>query len=179
MQSVSDLQGVEVLEPAEEFCKLPCCPSSGGVCRVRLCPTCEEEDHSYVCGGEAGRISVFYHFAAPVTIGLNIEVVNTAGENVAIHYDNYSLQPAPSYMTESHIRPTGAHVDIKDYKRLNVFEVSISLLYVCTLISPEDVEHYAVVTLVSQLICILNQISIQIVQASSYLVMLEFLISLN
>ena len=175
MYSVSDLLGVEVLEPAEEFCNLPCCPSSGGVCRVRMCPTCEEEDHSYVCGGEAGRISVFYHFAAPVTIGLNIEVVNTAGENVAIHYNNSSLQPTPSNMTESHIRPTGAHVDnvdIKDYKRLNVFEVSISLLYVCTLIITLGVEHYAVVTLVSQLICILNQILIQIVQASSYLVML-------
>ena len=136
---------MEVLEPAEEFCNLPCCPSSGGVCRVRMCPTCAEEDHSYVCGGEAGRISVFYDFAAPVTIGLNIEVVNTAGENVAIHYDSSSLQPPPSVMAGSHDRqkrdlgeghsktynsPTGGHVDIRDYRKLNLFEVSSSFLYI-------------------------------------------------
>ena len=93
--------GVEVLEPADEYCDLPCCPNTGGVCMVKQCPTCAEEPQSYICGGDVGRISVFYDFAVPVTIGLNIQLVNAAGQNVAIHYPSSELKQPPSVKTES------------------------------------------------------------------------------
>ena len=68
---------------------------------VKQCQTCAEEPQSYICGGDVGRISVFYDFAVPVTIGLNIEVVNAAGHNVAIHYPSSELKQPPSVHTES------------------------------------------------------------------------------
>ena len=71
------------------------------VCMVKQCPTCAEEPQSYICGGDVGRISVFYDFAVPVTIGLNIELVNAAGHNVAIHYPSSELEQPPSVHTES------------------------------------------------------------------------------
>ena len=87
---------VEVLEPADEYCDLPCCPDTGGRCMVKQCPTCTEREEIYTCGGDLGRISVFYNFSVPVTIGLNIQLRNIAGDNIAIHYDSSALPQPPA-----------------------------------------------------------------------------------
>ena len=137
------------MEPAEEFCNLPCCPDNGGVCMVKPCPTCVEEPQIYTCGGEGGRFSVFYDFAIPVTIGLNVELLNAAGENVVIHYPSSELRRPPGVKndfthtsqrdkgsgTASWVASTGTPksyssitkvgVNITEYKKLNLFEVWI------------------------------------------------------
>ena len=113
---------------------------------VKQCPTCAEEPQSYICGGDVGRISVFYDFAVPVTIGLNIQLVNAGGHNVAIHYPTSELKQPPSVHTndntdsvtispaaassfappdtvKSYSSITGAAGNITKYSKLNVFEV--------------------------------------------------------
>jgi hypothetical protein len=47
------------------------------------------------CGGDNGRVSIYYDFAAPVTIGLNVFLYNSAGQNVVINYTTSGLPPPP------------------------------------------------------------------------------------
>ena len=75
---------VEILP--DDFCNMPCCPKEDDGCIFKPCETCGWTQEKYTCGGEMGKISVFYDFVAPVTVGLNVYLKNQAGENVVIHY---------------------------------------------------------------------------------------------
>ena len=94
--SLSIVLDLEILEPADEFCDIPCCSKDSGICMVKPCPLCQEEAKTFTCGGDAGIFSIFNNFAAPVTIGMNMELVNRAGENVAIHYPSSSVSMLPT-----------------------------------------------------------------------------------
>jgi len=47
------------------------------------------------CGGPNGLISAYYDFSAPVTIGLNVMLYNSAWVNVAIDYATSGLTEPP------------------------------------------------------------------------------------
>jgi hypothetical protein len=47
------------------------------------------------CGGPNGLISIYDDFAAPVTIGLNVFLYNSAMQNVAINYTTSGLEEPP------------------------------------------------------------------------------------
>ena len=45
------------------------------------------------CGGDYGRVSIYFDFAAPVTVGLNVFLTNSDEQNVAIDYTMDILPP--------------------------------------------------------------------------------------
>ena len=66
-----------------DLCEYDCC---GGACDDGLLSK---------CGGEFGRVSVYYQVSAPVTIGLSVQLINANGENVAIVYDDVTMTAPP------------------------------------------------------------------------------------
>ena len=66
-----------------DLCEYDCC---GGACDDGLLSK---------CGGEFGRVSVYYQVSAPVTIGLAVQLLNVNKENVAIVYDGSTMVAPP------------------------------------------------------------------------------------